>query len=776
VLNDCGNSGCHLTTWQQTNNPAHASAPAAFPVATCSTCHTPASWTTNTFDHTTTGFALTNGHSGLACSSCHINNNYALTIAPTSCGNSQCHLTTWQTTNNPVHSTSGTAFAAANCAVCHTTVSWTTAGFDHSSTGFALTGTHISPTPTPCASCHINNNYTLSSTDCYGCHAAAFQSTASIGGNVPNHVTAGFPITAAACATCHPITTWAAGVFDHSATGFLLTNGHAGVACALCHINNNYALTIAPTDCGNSQCHLTRWQGTNNPVHSTSGSAFAAANCSTCHTTVGWDAASFNHSVTGFTLTGTHMSPSPTPCASCHINNNYTLNSADCYGCHAASFTTGTTVGGNVPNHVTSGFPITATACASCHPITTWAAGVFNHSTTGFPLANAHASVACATCHLNGNYALAIAPTDCGNSGCHLSTNYGGGWQGTTAPTHSSAGPLFAVANCTNCHTTVSFTTATFTHSTTGFALTGMHISPAPTPCVSCHIANNYALNSAACINCHLPAWTSTTTLGGAVPNHVTAGFPQDCTLCHSTTNWTTSTFNHATTTFPLTGTHLTTACALCHVSNNYSGTLPTACYGCHTTEYQNTANATIYPGVPNHMTLAYPTTCASCHSTVNWLGAIFNHSMTGFPLVGAHLTTACALCHTSTAVPPLDCYSCHTAAWQSTTSFGGTVPNHLASDASTIGITPAACSTCHTPLAPYWLGATFTHNFFNINHGNSGGICANCHTSPATTYTAFQCTGCHGNNVAANFHHPNVGNYVYSSVACYACHRNGGG
>jgi hypothetical protein len=938
---DCGNSGCHLTTWQTTNNPVHPTAGPAFAVAQCATCHNTTTWNTATFDHTTTGFLLTNGHANLACASCHINNNYNLTIAPTSCGNSQCHLTTWQTTNNPVHSTSGTAFVAANCAVCHNTVSWTTAIFDHSSTGFALVGTHISPTPTPCASCHINNNYTLSSTDCYGCHAAVFQSTATTGGNVPNHVTAGFPITAAACATCHPITTWAAGVFDHSATGFLLTNGHANVACALCHINNNYALTIAPTDCGNSQCHLTTWQTTNNPVHSTSGAGFAAANCSTCHTTAGWTAASFDHSITGFALTGTHMSPTPTPCASCHVNNNYTLSSTDCYGCHAAAFTSTTTIGGNVPNHVTSGFPITASACAtchpittwaagvfdhsstgfpltnahtsvacaachlngnyaltiaptdcgnagchlstnygggwqgtnapthsaagplfavancstchttvsfttatfdhsttgfaltgthmsptptacvachvsnnysltsadcygchaaafqstttiggsvpnhvtagfpttagqcaSCHPITTWAAGVFNHSTTGFPLTNAHASVACAACHLNGNYALAIAPTDCGNAGCHLSTNYGGGWQGTNAPTHSAAGPLFAVANCSTCHTTVSFTTATFDHSTTGFALTGMHISPSPTPCISCHVANNYTLSSTACYGCHTTEWNSTATLGGAVPNHISAGFPQDCSVCHSTTNWTTSTFNHATTTFPLTGTHLTTACALCHVSNNYSGTLPTACYGCHTTEYQNTANATIYPGVPNHVTLAYPTTCASCHTTVNWLGAVFDHSTTGFPLTGTHLTTACALCHVTTAVPPTDCYSCHTAAWQSTATLGGTVPNHLAADATTIGILPASCSTCHTTTN--WLGATFTHKFFNINHGNSGGICANCHTSPSTSYTAFQCTGCHGNNVSANFKHPGVGGYVYNSVNCYACHKGG--
>jgi hypothetical protein len=515
---------------------------------------------------------------------------------------------------------------------------------------------------------------------------------------------------------------------------------------------------------------LTTWQQTNTPVHSTSGAAFGAANCATCHTTAGWTAAAFDHSVTGFTLIGTHLSPTPTPCASCHVSNNYTLNSTDCYGCHAAAFQSTTTIGGSVPNHVTAGFPTTGTQCATCHPITTWAAGVFNHAATGFPLTNSHASVACALCHIGGNYALNIAPTACGTSGCHLNTNYGGGWQGTTTPPHSSAGPLFAVANCANCHTTVSFNTATFDHSTTGFALTGLHISPAPTPCASCHVGNNYTLSSAACIGCHLANWQSTTTIGGAVPNHITAAFPQDCSVCHSTTNWTSATFNHNTTTFPLTGAHTTVACALCHVGGNYSGTLPTDCYSCHIAQWQSTT--TLGGSVPNHITSGYPTTCASCHTTTSWLGAVFNHATTGFPLTGTHITTACTLCHISSAVPPTDCYSCHTAAWQSTATLGGKVPNHLAADATVIGIVPTACSTCHTTTN--WLGATFTHNFFNINHGNSGGICANCHTSPSTSYTAFQCTVCHGNNNAANFNHPNVGGYVYNSVNCYACHRGG--
>jgi hypothetical protein len=750
-------SSCHLADFQRTATlggsiPNHVTA--NFPLQ-CDQCHSVDSWFGAKFDHggPPINFPLTNGHAGVACTSCHIGNNYNLSIQASQCGTSGCHLTTWQQTNNPVHPTAGTQFAAANCATCHNTVSWTTAVFDHSTTGFPLTNGHAN---VACASCHVNNNYTLTTapTDCgnSGCHLTTWQQT-----NNPVHSTAGTQFAAANCAVCHNTVSWTTAIFDHSTTGFPLTNGHANVACASCHVNNNYTLTTAPTDCGNSGCHLTTWQQTNNPVHSTAGTQFAAANCAVCHNTVSWTTAGFDHSLTGFTLTGTHMSPTPTPCASCHVNNNYTLNSTDCYGCHQPDFLRTATIGGNVPNHVTAGFPTTAAACATCHPITTWAAGVFDHSTTGFPLTNAHATVTCNLCHINNNYSLTIAPADCGNSGCHLTT-----WQQTNNPVHSTAGAQFAAANCSVCHNTVSWTTAAFDHSTTGFALTGMHVSPVPTACVSCHVSNNYTLGATPCYNCHITAWQSTATLGGSVPNHITAGFPQDCSVCHSTANWTTSTFNHSTTTFPLTGAHITVPCASCHTNGNYSGTLPTDCYSCHTAQWQSTT--TLGGSVPNHITAGYPTACASCHTTTSWLGAVFDHSLTGFPLTGAHVTVACNLCHTSAAVPPIDCYSCHTAQWQSTTTLAG-IPNHITA------LFPTTCATCHTTTS--WLGAVFNHTWFNVNHGNANGVCATCHTNPAN-YVIFQCTQCHGGGVSANFHHPNVGGYVYNSINCYQCHSRG--
>ena len=601
---------CHLKDWQSTTNPPHASAGPAFASGNCQGCHGFDSWLGAKFDHSTTGFPLTAGHANVPCASCHINNNYNLQIAPTDCGNSGCHLTTWQQTNNPPHPQAGPSFAVANCAQCHSTTSWT---------------------------------------------------------NV---------------------------IFNHSATGFPLTNSHANVPCASCHINNNYNLTIAPTDCGNSGCHLTTWQQTNNPVHSTSGPAFSVANCSSCHDTISWtDVTSFNHATTGFALVGTHAT---TPCIQCHVNNNYTLSSTDCMGCHLSSWNSTQTIGGNVPNHVAANFPTTASACSSCHPITTWSAGTFDHSTTGFPLTNSHQMApagkvtACTQCHIGGNYTLSIQPTDCGNSGCHLTT-----WQQTNNPTHSTAGSAFAAANCSTCHDTIAWTDATFNHSVTGFALTGAH---ATTACALCHVNNNYNLTSANtdCYGCHTTDWNNTQTLGGAVPNHVAANFPTSlCSTCHDTVAWADGKFDHSTTGWALTGAHqmvpaaggIITACTQCHVSNNYSLTSAnTACYGCHVADWNSTQ--TLGGSVPNHIAAGYPTTCDTCHTTTSWLGATFNH--TYFPI--PHHGSVCNDCHqVSTDYSSFTCINCHT-----TTAHQQTQTDNTHQGVSGYSYGPTTCYNCH--------------------------------------------------------------------------------
>jgi hypothetical protein len=285
-----------------------------------------------------------------------------------------------------------------------------------------------------------------------------------------------------------------------------------------------------------------------------------------------------------------------------------------------------------------------------------------------------------------------------------------------------------------------------------------------PTPCVSCHVNNSYTLSATPCYNCHTVAWQSTATLGGAVPNHITASFPQDCSLCHTTSAWTGGVFNHAATGFALTGLHMSppTPCVSCHAGNNYTLTAAsTACYGCHVTAWQSTT--TLGGAVPNHIAASFPTDCSLCHTTSTFLGSVFNHNATIFPLTGFHATAAvtCAMCHVNNnfTTLPTDCYGCHATAYNTTTN-----PAHAAAGF------PTTCATCHTTAA--WTGATFNHTYFPLNHGSANGVCATCHQNPAN-YLVFQCTQCHGGGNAANFSHPNVGGYVYNSVNCYQCHKN---
>ena len=492
----------------------------------------------------------------------------------------------------------------ADCAQCHTVQGWNVAVQavkDHQNR-FPLLGAHAA---LQCEDCHKSaavGQFQGLSTACITCHQADWNRTQTIGGNVPNHVSGQFPQT---CENCHTFDSWFGASVNHAAPpiSFPLTNGHANVPCASCHVGNNFNLQIAATDCGHAGCHLTTWQQTTNPQHSAAPTVFPIATCSNCHNTVSWQNATFDHSTTGFPLANSHQ------------------------------------------------------------------------------LAPAGKVTACTDCHINNNYNLQIQPTDCANAQCHLNTNYGGGWQGTTNPVHSSAGAPFAAANCSTCHNTVSFLTATFNHATTGWPLTGSHqLAPAGkvNACTDCHVGNNYNLTTANtdCYGCHQTAWQSTTTIGGSVPNHITASFSTSmCSTCHDTVLWSDGKFDHTTTGFPLQGPHMlpprttvtgvigpmVNACTDCHIGGNYTTGYPTTdCYGCHQSYYTSAQN--YGANVPNHVAASYPTACISCHTTwvsTAWLGAVFNHTAFQIP----HQGSSCSDCHiNATNYAIFSCINaCHT-------------------------------------------------------------------------------------------------------------------
>jgi hypothetical protein len=424
------------------------------------------------------------------------------------------------------------------------------------------------------------------------------------------------------------------------------------------------------------------------------------------------------------------------------VNNNYSLTSGACWNCHQADYN-----GTNAPPHKAANFP---QDCSGCHTTTDWTGATFNHATTGFTLVGLHASQQCAACHVNSNYSLTSAA--CWN--CHQ-TDY----NGALSPPHLASG---FPQDCTGCHgsTALNWTSATFNHATTGFALTGFHLTM---QCAQCHVSNNYSLTSGACWNCHQADYNGTNN-----PPHLASGFPQDCSGCHTTTDWTGATFNHATTGFTLTGTHLTILCAQCHVNNNYTLT-SAACWNCHQTDYNGTTN-------PPHQTAGFPQDCSVCHSTTNWTGATFAHPTTPLALTGYHATmltnNQCALCHVGNnyTTTPSACYSCHQTDYANTTN-----PGHAAAGFA------QTCNTCHTFVD--WTGATYTAHdaaYFPIYSGNHNGkwtTCGDCHTNSAN-YAVFTCITCHqhSNQTSVTSEHNGVKNFVYNGTSCYSCHPRGSG
>ncbi|MBK9514654.1 MAG: hypothetical protein IPO05_13760 [Flavobacteriales bacterium] len=760
---------CHMADYTGTVEPNHTQADFA---TDCTQCHTTDGWTPSSYDHmNATGFALNGSHANVNCNQCH-SSGYVNT--PNTCEG--CHLPDYNATTGPNHVTAG---FPTDCAMCHDEGSWSNATFDHNTTSFPLTGMHVhgglyavprqgfantprtatratwrttparwSPTTRRRTSArtarsaiplmgghpafdHMNAtgfalNGSHANVNCNQCHAAGYANTPNTceachltdynATTDPNHVTAGFPTD---CALCHDEGNWSNATFDHNTTSFPLTGQHTTVDCIECHANG---FVGTPTNC--DACHMADYTGTVEPNHT---QAQFSTDCTQCHTADGWTPSSYDHmNATGFALNGSHANVN---CNQCHASG-YTNTPNTCEGCHLPDYNATTD-----PNHVTAGFP---TDCALCHDEGNWNTATFDHNTTAFPLTGQHTTVDCMQCHANG---FVGTPTNC--DACHMAD-----YTGTVEPNHTQA--QFSM-DCTQCHTADGWTPSSYDHmNATGFALNGSH---ANVNCNQCHAAG-YTNTPNTCEGCHLPDYNATTD-----PNHVTAGFPTDCALCHDEGNWNTATFDHNTTAFPLTGQHTTVDCMQCH-ANGFVGT-PTNCDACHMADY----NATT---APNHAQSGFPTDCAQCHSSSAWTPATFDHDDTGFPLTGQHVNASCNQCHANGyAGTPTDCGSCHLTDYNSATN-----PNHAGEGY------PMDCTMCHSTAA--WDPSTFNHDsqYFPIYSGNHNGewnTCVDCHTSPGD-FSTFSCIDCHehDNQNSVDNDHQGESGYSYNSAACFNCHPNG--
>ncbi len=120
----------------------------------CEECHAARGWKFTKDFHK--NFTLTGVHFTLSCNECHTNNRR---LAGLSQDCFVCHQ------RDDIHNGS-----LPNCKACHGQQFWENTGFRHSVSRFALTGAHRT---IDCTSCHYNNIYQGTPTQCGSCHLAA---------------------------------------------------------------------------------------------------------------------------------------------------------------------------------------------------------------------------------------------------------------------------------------------------------------------------------------------------------------------------------------------------------------------------------------------------------------------------------------------------------------------------------------------------------------------------------------------------------------------------
>jgi hypothetical protein len=340
----------------------------------CAECHNPEKWVPvdrpPTFRHATTGFVLESAHAKVSCRGCH--RTLVFNRVGTACAD--------------CHKDSHRGEMGFQCESCHTPTTWTNQREmfrAHDRTRFPLLAAH---SRLDCQACHRSQNpyqYKNTPAECGNCHLETWQQTTD-----PPHEQSGF---SRRCEDCHDITstTWRGARFSHPAS-FPLSGGHAGVACASCHVGGVYAGTS--TAC--ASCHMKDYQAAANPNHV---AGRFPTTCESCHTIAAWRPATFNHDQSRFPLTGAHAS---VECARCHVGGRYTGTPTDCYSCHRADYARTSN-----PNHQAAGFP---TQCESCHTTSAWRPASFDHDRRYFPIySGTHRGrwTSCGDCHVNpGNY------------------------------------------------------------------------------------------------------------------------------------------------------------------------------------------------------------------------------------------------------------------------------------------------------------------------------------------------------------------------------------
>lgn len=226
-------------------------------------------------------------------------------------------------------------------------------------------------------------------------------------------------------------------------------------------------------------------------------------------------------------------------------------------------------------------------------------------------------------------------------------------------------------------------------------------------------------------------------------------------------------TFDHSLTDMPLTGAHKSVQCASCHRPGVKFRSAPLTCVACHKKDDKHAGR--------------FGPSCQGCHNTAAWDQVReFDHSVTGFNLIGKHRSVSCEGCHAGERFvgTPTTCVACHKQ------------------DDVHQGARGSDCASCHVPSG--WNLVDFDHQRdtrFPLTGSHRAASCIGCHgPGEKIKRPPMTCVGCHarddahkgayGRNCAqchittnwrnATFDHARTGFPLrgeHARLACVSCH-----
>jgi predicted CXXCH cytochrome family protein len=345
----------------------------------CLNCHNPDTFKPATkFNHATTKFQLVGKHINVDCLKCH--------KVLTSAGKKYQEFHLNQNTDcSGCHKDPHQNKFGQNCSQCHNENSFQVIEggkkFDHNKTDYKLEDKHLTVN---CKACH-KTKFTdpLKFRLCTDCHSDYHKKQFAKNG------------VSADCSQCHNLKGFTLSSYtieQHNLSTYPLKGSHIALPCTDCHKKQkDWNFKEVGINC--KDCHK--------DIHQSliEGKYYPEANCKICHNENRWDDVSFDHSNTGFILTGAHINQT---CRACHLvkdsngaiirgsggmlKQKFSGLSKNCTDCHT-------------DKHFRQFEKNGTTNCTECHDTKDWKASEFNHNNAAFRLDGKHINVPCGKCH-----------------------------------------------------------------------------------------------------------------------------------------------------------------------------------------------------------------------------------------------------------------------------------------------------------------------------------------------------------------------------------------